>query len=445
MTRFRKLIFAYVACIATVCSCASPSTEKNEKLDTQTASTPTATEQYKSEIDALADHPKVKAAFETIVALNAETLSDHILLTEIESPPFKEATRAAKFAEMLTKVGADSVWIDGEGNVLALRKGTERNKTIVIEGHMDTVFPEGTDVKVKFKGDTLLAPGVADDTRALAVLLSLLKTMNKHDIQTKEDVIFVGTVGEEGEGDLRGVKYLFGHGPKIDSYIALDGSNIAHITNQGVGSHRYRITFKGPGGHSYGAYGIVNPHVAMAKAMSAWSENASKYIDGVNVKTTYSIGIVGGGTSVNSIPYESWVVVDMRSESAEELEHVDKLLQDAIQAALASVNKNKKSGDSLTVDIDMIGNRPTGKAATDIPLIQHTMASAGHFGKEVTFFASSTNSNTPLSLGIPAVTVGYGGDGGGAHSLAEWWVDGGSADEGAQFCLLLLLSEAGIN
>lgn len=447
MNRLFAMSIAITA--TTILSCGDGATQRKSSpvaAEASAAKSATATVEYVNEIAHLAEHPQVKSTFETIVALHEETLSNHILLTEIPAPPFKEEVRAAKFAEMLRGVGADSVWIDEEGNVLALRKGTERSKTVVIEGHLDTVFPEGTDVTVKHKGDTLYAPGIADDTRALAVVITLLKAMNENDIKTKADVLFVGTVGEEGEGDLRGVKYLFERGPKIDSYIAIDGGNIGRMTNQGVGSHRYRITFKGPGGHSYGAFGIVNPHVAMAKAIAEWSEKASAYIEGVNVKTTYSASVVGGGTSVNSIPYESWILADIRSENAKELEDVDKLLQEALQNALKAVNEGKKSGDDLTLDVELIGDRPTGSASVELPLLQRAIASAMYFGHEnVSLSASSTNSNIPFSLGVPAITVGRGGVSGGGHSLTEWWLDDGKADQAIQYNLLLLLAEAGIN
>ncbi|SEK98090.1 M20/M25/M40 family metallo-hydrolase [Parapedobacter koreensis] len=422
-------------------SCQSPS-ESGSAATAET--TPPVADTYVDEIKKLAANTSVKETFDKITALHEETSKNHILLTEIPAPPFKEAARASQFEAMLKAVGADSIWTDSIGNVLALRKGTVREKTTVIEAHMDTVFPEGTDVTVKHKGDTLYAPGIGDDTRGLAILLTLLKSMNSTGISTQGDVLFVGTVGEEGEGDLRGVKYLFEKGPKIDSYLAVDGGDIGDITNQGIGSHRYRITFKGPGGHSYGAYGIVNPHVAMARAMARWDETARALIDEGGAKTTFSVSITGGGTSVNSIPYESWVVVDMRSESPEKLTEIDKLLQDAVAESLAEVNKAKKTGEDLSVNIELIGDRPSGIAAPESPLVQRAMATAKYFGQEPSLSASSTNSNTPLALGVPAVTIGRGGKGGGGHSLNEWWIDD-NGDQAIQYALLVLLAEVGIN
>ncbi len=437
---WRNTVLVATIVLSAMVACQSPTTNSGDTANDSLA----IDDQYQDEITLLAQHPRVKEAFETIESLNEETIRNLILLTEIPAPPFKEEVRARKFAELLKEVGADSIWLDAEGNVLALRKGSERNKTVVIEGHLDTVFPEGTDVTVKFRGDTLYAPGVGDDTRGLAMLLTLLKSMNQASISTPADILFVGTVGEEGEGDLRGVKYLLENGPKIDSYLALDGGSIGNITNQGIGSYRYRVTFKGPGGHSYGAFGIVNPHFALATALSKWEKTASDLVAEGGPKTTFSVGVIGGGTSVNSIPYESWAVIDMRSESADQLDRIDKLLKDAIAESLATANQAKASGQELTVDIDMIGNRPTGTAAPESPLVQRAIATALHFGEKPRLSASSTNSNAPLAAGIPAVTIGRGGKGGGGHSLNEWWLDD-NGDQAIQYALLLLLSETGLN
>jgi tripeptide aminopeptidase len=274
----------------------------------ETPKTVTAGKQYTNEISTIANKPAVKKAFQTLIDLEPQTHQDHFLLTEIPAPPYKEMVRAKKYAEMLKAAGADSVWIDNVGNVLAKRKGKSGKKTVVLEAHLDTVFPEGTDVKIKHKGDTLYAPGIADDTRALAVVLSVLKTVEKTGIETDADVLFIGAVGEEGQGDLRGVKNLFStNGPgKIDTYIAVDGTGVNGITHRGLGSHRYRITFKGLGGHSSGAFGLANPHNALARAIHYWVLDADKFSREKGVRVTYNVGVVGGGTSVNSIPFESW-------------------------------------------------------------------------------------------------------------------------------------------
>ncbi len=402
---------------------------------------------YVNEIRELAGRPAVKKAFQAISDMQPQTLSDHILLTEIPAPPFKETKRAEKYAEMMKAAGADSVWIDNVGNVIAKRKGKGRSakKTVVLEGHLDTVFPEGTDVTVKHKGDTLYAPGIIDDTRALSLVLTILKAMEQTGIETEADVLFCGVVGEEGQGDLRGVKNLFSDkGPgKIDSYIAIDGWNMEGITHRGLGSHRYRITFKGPGGHSSGAFGLVNPHNALGRAVHYWAVAADSFSRQEGVRVTYNVGVIGGGTSVNSIPFESWMEVDMRSERPERLNGIDKLLQGAVQRALLEENQMKRIGADLTVDVKLIGDRPSGGSDSTLALIENAKAAIAFVGGTPKLSVGSTNSNIPISKGIPAITMGSGGKGGNAHALQEWWID----DKGylaIQRTLLVLLAEAGI-
>ncbi|GAB3264057.1 M20/M25/M40 family metallo-hydrolase [Larkinella harenae] len=398
---------------------------------------------YMDEIKALANRPAVKTVFQTFTELEPQTKQDLITLTEIPAPPFKEEAKARKYAAMLKEAGADSVWIDEIGNVIGKRKGRSGKKAVVVEAHLDTVFPEGTDVKVKQKGDTLYAPGVGDDTRGLVALLTVLKGLEKANIETDADVWFVGTVGEEGLGDLRGVKHLFKtNGSKINSYIAVDGDGISEIVHRGLGSYRYRITFKGPGGHSYGAFGIVNPHSALGKAIHYFTDEADKFTR-QGIKTTYSVSVVGGGTSVNAIPFESWMEIDMRSESPERLNGIDQLLKTAIQRALQEENRLKRSGPDLTVDVRKIGDRPSGKIEPTVPLVQRAMAVSTFLGAKPRLDVSSTNANTPISLGIPAITIGSGGTGGNVHARNEWWLNDKGV-LGLQNVLLVLLAEAGM-
>ncbi len=399
---------------------------------------------YVDEIAVLAEHPAVRAAFEIAEKTDAQTIADLILLTEIPAPPFKEEKRGKRFASMLAEAGIDSVWTDEVGNVIGLRKGTVRKRTVIVDAHLDTVFPEGTDVKVKTSGDTLKAPGIGDDTRGLAVLLAGLRAMNQSGIRTDADILLAATVGEEGLGDLRGVKHLFGSGgPKVDVHIALDGVSIGGIVNSTVGSVRYRVTFSGPGGHSYGAFGLANPHNALAGAISRFVEEADIYTRS-GVKTTYNIGVIGGGTSVNAVPFESWMEVDMRSESPERLKGLDDIFRNAVAKALARENEIKRMGEDLAVEIRKVGDRPSGSIVEESSLVQRTAASAAALGAVPLLGASSTNSNTPLSLGIPSVTIGTGGKAGGAHSLDEWWLND-HGHLGVRHMLLVTLSEAGIS
>ena len=404
----------------------------------------TIEKKYTKTIKRFVKNKKVKAAFEHIVSLETKTLERHIALTEIEAPPFKEEKRAAVFAEYYRDLGMDSVWIDSEGNVLGLLLGSEGKRTVALDAHLDTVFPEGTNVKVRIENDTLYAPGIGDDTRGLSMLLTILETIKTNNIQPKDNLLFVGSVGEEGLGDLRGVKYLFREkGPQIDSWIAIDGGNIGRVNNKGLGSYRYRVTFKGPGGHSWGAFGLVNPHHALGEAIGNFVRAADTYT-AKGPKTSYNVGVISGGTSINSIPFESVMEIDIRSIKPSRLEAMEVLLKKAVRKALTNQNKLKRQGPDLTVKIDKIGNRPSGELSDTLPLIQRTLAATTHFGVEPFLTRGSTNSNIPITKGIPSVTIGRGGNGGKAHSLGEWWIN----EEGykaIQLALLIVLSETGMN
>lgn len=403
---------------------------------------PEIKETYVSEIANLRNDELIKKAFEFIKTYDEQTLKDHIYLNEIPAPPFGEMERAKAFAEMLQKTGVDSVWIDSIGNVIALRKGTKRNKTVALDAHLDTVFPEGTDVKVNINQDTLFAPGIGDDTRGLAILVSVLKTMNEFKIKTESDILFIGSVGEEGLGDLRGVKYIFEKKEvAIDSWISIDGGGIDRVNYKGLGSYRYRVTFKGPGGHSWGAFGLANPHHALAAGIHSFVLQADQYtLDGP--RTSYNIGRIGGGTSVNSIPFSSWAEIDIRSYRPERLDELEVILKESMENGLEEQNEIRRHGRPLTLEIEKIGFRPSGELSPDLPLIQRTFAIVKSFGIEPSITRGSTNSNTPISLGIPAVTIGRGGEAAWAHSLLEWWANK-DGYKGVQFALLLLLSEAG--
>lgn len=398
---------------------------------------------YKTEIEKITKNNKIQNAFRIIQDLEPVTLKELIELTEIPAPPFAEQKRAEHFLAMLKQAGIDSIWIDEVGNVVALRKGSGNGKTIVLEAHLDTVFPMETDVTVKLKGDTLYAPGIGDDTRGLSMVLAVLKAMNKAGIKTAADILFVGTVGEEGLGDLRGVKHLFKEGNrKIDSYIAIDGGDLGRVNNKGLGSVRYKITFNGPGGHSWGAFGLANPHHAMGKAIDYFSTAASAFVaDGP--KTSFNVGRIGGGTSVNSIPFETWIEVDMRSESPEKLKGIEKIMLEQMNKALADYNATVKRGNKLTADFEKIGERPSGELPETLPLIQRALAATEYFNTKPFLTRGSTNSNIPIALGVPAITIGRGGKGGGAHSLDEWWLNENGA-EAIKLALLITVAEAGL-
>lgn len=399
---------------------------------------------FKTEMKQLADASNILKALKRIKEYDDQTIENQIKLTEIEAPPFKENKfgKADVFAGLLKEYGADSVWIDSVGNVIALRKGRNREKVLAVAAHLDTVFPEGTDVKVTRSNDTLYAPGIADDNRGLTAVLTILRVLNKGDIQTESDILFIGDVGEEGLGDLRGMKYLFRQGgPRIDDFISIEPGSVSRITNGALGSHRYKVTFKGPGGHSWGGFGLANPAHAMGQAIAAFVKEADEYTkDGL--KTSYNVGMIGGGTSVNSVPFAAWMEVDMRSLSSERLNGIDTILQRAIRTGLNEQNRLKRSGPPLTVDIEMVGNRPSGHTNSEMPLVQRAMAASKHLGKTPRLVTSSTDSNIPISKGIPAVTLGAGGKSGKTHSLHEWFLNK-EGYKGIQKVFLVVAAQAG--
>lgn len=399
---------------------------------------------FAEEIAVLSQRAEVVRALELLETDDARTMRDLVELTEIEAPPFMEEARGQAFLERLRALGVDSAWVDEEGNVLALRRGAGEGPVVALTGHLDTVFPEGTDVTVRERGDTLYAPGIADDTRGLATLLAVLRVMNEAEIRTAGDVLFVGTVGEEGLGDLRGVKHLFRDGgPQIDAFLSVDGVSDSRVTHQALGSHRYRVTFEGPGGHSWGAFGLANPAHALGRAMALFDDLATDYTATADARTSFNVGRIGGGTSVNSIPFEAWAEVDMRSESPAALDEIDALLHEAVEQALAAENEARRDGDPLTVDMDMIGDRPSGEIATDDALVQRAVAATRLLGLEPSLGRSSTDSNVPISVGIPAVTLGGGGSSGGTHSPDEWFVNE-NGPRGIQRVLLIVLAQAGV-
>jgi di/tripeptidase len=309
------------------------------------------------------------------------------------------------------------------------------------------VFPAGTDVKVKREGTKLRAPGIGDDTMSLSVLLGFVRAMNTAHIKTRDDILFVGTVGEEGPGNLRGVRYLFTKGQykdKIKSFFSVESGGVDAITNAGVGSKRYHVTFTGPGGHSYGAFGLVNPMFALGQAASEFSRVQVP----ASPKTTYSIGLIGGGTSVNSIPVSGWMDVDVRSESLVELKRVEDRLLKIVQEAAEGENfaRSTKEG-KITVEAKLVGDRPAGETRLDSPLAQTAKAAIEAGGYKFAYRSSSTDSNMAMSLGIPALTIGRMGpdQAGRAHSLDEWIdVEKGPMVKGMTTCLSIILATTGV-
>ncbi len=368
-----------------------------------------------------------------------------IELTQIPAPPFMEQERAAAYLEKLRELGLDAVHQDAEGNVMGIRPGTGE-RLVAFAAHLDTVFPEGTDVQVRRRGTQLSAPGIGDDTAGLATLLAVVRAMDAAGIVTDADVLFIGNVGEEGIGDLRGMKYLFGAGRyrhDIDMFVSVEGGRQSVITTQALGSRRYRVTFRGPGGHSYSAFGLVNPAFALANAMRKLGELE---VPG-SPKTTYSVGRIGGGTSVNSIPFEAWMEIDLRSEGGEELDELSEQVLMLIEDARDEENSTRQTSQGrIEAEIEVIGERPSGETPMDSPVVTLTSEVYRAFGIEPSYGRASTDANIPISLGIPAITIDRGGINGRTHSLDEW-VDVSKPEtvKGIQVVLATVLALAGLS
>jgi acetylornithine deacetylase/succinyl-diaminopimelate desuccinylase-like protein len=381
--------------------------------------------------------PIVQRALDAVKADHERTLADLKLLTEIPAPPFKEKARAEAFLARAKAVGLDAR-IDSEGNVIGIRKGTGNGPKLLVSAHLDTVFPEGTDVTIKVQDGKWHAPGIADDTRGLTVLLSWVKVLNELNVQTVADIVIVGNVGEEELGDLRGIKAIFRDHPDIDGMVGLEPGNA--VTTIGVGSHRYEVTFKGPGGHSYAMFGQVPSAIhGMGRAIAKIGEVRTP----ANPKTTFTVGTVGGGTSVNTIAPEARMAIDIRSTAMPTLLEAERQIMTAIADGVADENKRWNT-TSLAYSTKLIGDRPAGTTAPDSRIVLVAARAVTGLGQSApSLISNSTDANVPMSLGIPAVILPSGGESFGWHTKAEWW-NPTDAWKGAQSGLVTVLGLAGV-
>jgi len=389
----------------------------------------------------LVKDPAVKAALEAAKANEAQTIADQIRFCEVPAPSFKETARGEVLKRTFEQLGLQNVRVDKAGNVLGDYPGDAPRPRLVLAAHLDTVFPEGTDVKVKREGpgnNILRGPGIGDDCRGLAVLVAIVREMKKARVQTPGSITFVANVGEEGLGDLRGVKELFGTTMKdqIDRFVSIDGTGV-HVTNVAVGSHRYRVTFTGPGGHSFGAFGMANPIGAMGRAIAKINEIQVPK----QPKTTFNVGRVGGGTSVNSIPFDGWMEVDMRSSDPASLAAVDASFQKAVDAAVVEENQRWGKPGMITATKELVGDRPAGSTPENSAIVRSGLETATVLGFSANLGEGSTDSNLPMSLKIPAITIGGGGRGREAHALTESF-DTTDSWMGTQHALLLTIALA---
>lgn len=390
-------------------------------------------------VQALARTPAVRTALARARESEARTLDDQVRFCEVPAPPFNEAARGELLRRAFVALGLQRVRVDAAGNVLGERPGASPRPHLVVAAHLDTVFPPDTDVRVRREGTVLRGPGIGDNCRGLAVLVAIARSLNDARVTTAGSVTFVANVGEEGLGDLRGVRALFTDtlAGRIDRFVTIDNAGLT-ITTTGVGSLRYRVTFSGPGGHSFAEFGRPNPATALARAAAAIADLRVP----ASPRTTFNVGRIGGGTSVNAIPSEAWMELDLRSSDAGPLGELDGRVQRAIDAAVQQENARWGRTFQISVKRERVGNRPAGTIAMSAPIVQTAQAVARTLGLPVGLSESSSDANLPMSLGIPAIAVGAGGRSHEAHTAQEWF-DATDAWQGTQNAVLLTVALAG--
>jgi acetylornithine deacetylase/succinyl-diaminopimelate desuccinylase-like protein len=387
----------------------------------------------------LATLPEVEQALRFFETNAAAITDEQVRICSVPATPFAEHQRAEYLGEKFRELGLSEVTIDEEGNCLGLFRGAAATPLIIVSAHLDTVFAKGTDFTVRRERDRLFAPGIADDGCGLVALIAIIQALRAAQIQTEGSILFVGTVGEEGEGNLRGVRHLFTRGEwakrQIDAFLSFDGPGVDRITNRALGSRRYRVEFSGPGGHSWGDFGLPNPVHALGRAIS----RLAAYPVPRDPRTTFNVGSVEGGTSVNAIPSRASMEVDLRSAAETELRRLDAFFRRAMKEAVDEENGVRRPGDPpLKLQLDLIGERPSGETPADSPLVKLAVEATKLLGVEPRLDLSSTDSNLPISLGIPAITLGAGGTAGASHTLAEWY-DPRDRDKGLKRALLVIL------
>ena len=387
-----------------------------------TQNIPPLSEEVLAQVKKLAEKPEVKAAMEQAAREVDRAMEEQIELCEIETPTFHEEVRARRVAELMRAYGLTDVVTDPIGNVVGRRPGKGNGPVLALGAHMDTVFPAGTDVKVRREGNIYRAPGIGDNCSGLRALLQILRMFNDQKIETEGDILFVGTVGEEGNGDIRGSKALFDGTRHIDGFIAIDSTDVGRVLNGATGSHRWRLSVDGKGGHSYAEFGRC-PSAIHAICRAGAKVGCFKVP--ADPKTTYTIGTIKGGTTVNTIAAHCEVEVDMRSVSNEELLKLEARVLKAFEEAVQEENDFWGITDEslkLKLTKTQIGNRPAGMRPDDCPVLQTARSAQKVLGIELTkYMCSSTDANAPMSLGIPSTCLCSGGRGVNAHSVTEYF------------------------
>jgi tripeptide aminopeptidase len=365
-------------------------------------------------------------------------------LTEIPAPPFGEAARSDWLRQKFTALGLEDVHTDELGNVLALLDNKNQSPLIGVSAHLDTVFPGGTSLQTREEGSRLYGPGISDNAAGVVAVLAVAAAIRRIRLQPATNIVFIGNVGEEGEGNLRGMRHLFAVSrwrDAIRSLLVIDGAGTDTYVNQALGSRRFEVTFRGPGGHSWSDFGVPNPIVLLSRALARFSE--------VHIpdspRTTFNIGVISGGTSVNSIPESATARIDLRSASMEELQKLEDRLRECVAEAWSETPLGYRAGEpKVTLAVESIGDRPAAELPKDARILQIVRAADKHLRIESLPRLASTDANVPLSLGIEATAIGAGGDGGGAHTLREWF-DCSNRDLGLKRVLLVLLALTGVH
>ena len=389
----------------------------------------------------LAENARVRTALDWLER-NFSWINDtQVRLTEIPAPPFQEQARAAAVSQVLAEAGLE-VQTDKVGNVIGELRGANENEVVLLSAHLDTVFPAGTNVKVHRDGSRMTAPGISDNGTGLAALVAIARAIQSAHLRPVRTILFAGNVGEEGEGNLRGMRELVDtYRSKLKAAVVLDGSGTDHVTTKALASRRLEATITGPGGHSWSDFGMPNPIDALIRGSVRFIN--TKVPSGP--RTTFNIGQIEGGTSVNSVPYEAKIKVDIRSENEEELARLESALRESIAAGVRDemAPPRDRSKGNLEWKVDLLGSRPGGELSNDAPLLAALRAADDVIGNQSRLERSSTDANIPLSQGIDAISIGAGGMGGGAHSLQEWY-DTTGREAGLKRALLTVLGIAGI-
>jgi acetylornithine deacetylase/succinyl-diaminopimelate desuccinylase-like protein len=405
------------------------------------AVTPQISPEAETVFSKLKASPQVKQGLEFLKSDDANTLAEQKTIVAIPAPPFKEKIRAEYYMKRLQALGLKDVTMDSEGNVYGIRPGAGKGPKIFVEAHLDTVFPEGTNTNPVEKDGKVFAPGISDNTRGLAELLSVIRAFNATGVKTVGDVIFCGTVGEEGLGDLRGMKAFFRDHKDVVASVDLDGAGVQRIMYLATGSHRYEVHFKGPGGHSFSAFGTPSAIHAMGRAIAKIADVQTPS----NPKTTFTVGTVSGGTSVNAIAADATMLLDMRSNSQDELLKLERQIMPLLQKAVGEENARWNSKLKITVDVKLVGDRPAGSQSPNAMIVQAAWIATKIIGQEPRLTdAGSTNANLPINIGVPAVTLRSGGAEGFNHAPGEWF-DPSNGYLGPQRTFVTILGLVGVD